>query len=99
MKATLITTTNEKKSIEIKSIREVKNLVCSDFYKSPMEIINLFNNEFLIIDEEGKLKELEFNEIATEIAHDYQAIFPSDFIVGNVILINDIDEFDMLPDN
>ena len=56
-------------------------------------------NEFLIIDEEGKLKELEFNEIATEIAHDYQAIFPSDFIVGNVILINDIDEFDMLPDN
>lgn len=99
MKATLITTTNEKKSIEIKSIREVKNLVCSDFYKSPMEIINLFNNEFLIIDEEGKLKELEFNEIATEIAHDFLAIFPSDFIVGNVILINDIDEFDMLPDN
>jgi hypothetical protein len=53
----------------------------------------------LIIDEEGKLKELEFNEIATEIAHNYQAIFPSDFIVGNVILINDIDEFDMLPEN
>lgn len=99
MKATLITTTNEKKSIEIKLIREVKNLVCSDFYKSPMEIINLFNNEFLIIDEEGKLKELEFNEIATAIAHDYQAIFPSDFIVGNVMLINDIDEFNMLPDN
>ena len=99
MKATLITTTNEKKSIEIKSIRDVKNLVCSDFYKSSMEIINLFNNEFLIIDEEGKLKELEFNEIATTIAHDYQAILPSDFIVGNVILINDFDEFDMLPDN
>jgi hypothetical protein len=99
MKVTLINTKNEKKTIEVKSIREVKNLICSDFYKSPMEIINLHNNEYLVIDEEGKLKQLEFNEIATEIAHDNQAIFPSDFIVGNVILINDIDEFDMLPYN
>ena len=99
MKVTIINTKNEKKTIEVKSIREVKNLICSDFYKSPMEIINLHNNEYLVIDEEGKLKQLEFNEIATEIAHDNQAIFPSDFIVGNVILINDIDEFDMLPYN
>jgi hypothetical protein len=99
MKVTFINTKNEKKTIEVKSIREVKNLICSDFYKSPMEIINLHNNEYLVIDEEGKLKQLEFNEIATEMAHDNQAIFPSDFIVGNVILINDIDEFDMLPYN
>lgn len=99
MKVILITTTNEKKTIDVKSIRDVKNLVCSDFYKSPMEIINLFNNKFLIIDEEGKLKELEYNEIATTIAHENDAIFPSDVIVGNVLLINDIDEFDMLPEN
>jgi len=97
MKAVLITTDNEKKSIEIKSIRDLKTKICSDFYKSPMEIINLENNSCLIIDEEGKFKDLNFNELATKIAHDNNSISPSDYISGNAILISDIDEFDMLP--
>ena len=97
MKAVLITTDNEKKSIEIKSIRDLKTKICSDFYKSPMEIIHLENNSCLIIDEEGKFKDLDFNELATKIAHDNNSISPSDYISGNAILINDIDEFDMLP--
>jgi hypothetical protein len=97
MKAVLITTDNEKKSIEIKSIRDLKTKICSDFYKSPMEIIHLENNSCLIIDEEGKFKDLDFNELATKIAHDNNSISPSDFVSGNAILINDIDEFDMLP--
>jgi hypothetical protein len=96
MKAVLLTTDNEKKNIEVKSIRDLKTKICSDFYKSPMEIIHLENNSCLIIDEEGKFKDLDFNELATSIAHSNNSISPSDFISGNAILINDIDEFDML---
>jgi hypothetical protein len=96
MKAVLLTTDNEKKNIEVKSIRDLKTKICSDFYKSPMEIIHLENNSCLIIDEEGKFKDLDFNELATTIARDNNSISPSDYISGNAILINDIDEFDML---
>lgn len=97
MKAILLTTDNQKKHIEIKSIRDLISRICSDFYKSPMEIVNLQNNSCLIIDEEGKFKELEYNELATIISHEQNAILPSDYISGNAILIDDIDEFDMLP--
>jgi hypothetical protein len=97
MKAVLLTTDNEKKTIEIKSIRDLKTKICSDFYKSPMEIIHLENNSCIIIDEEGKFKDLDFNELATKIAHDNNSISPSDYVSGNAILISDIDEFDMLP--
>jgi len=97
MKAVLITTDNEKKSIEIKSIRDLKTKICSDFYKSPMEVVHLENNSCLIIDEEGKFKDLPFNELATKIADDNNSISPSDYISGNAVLIEDIDEFDMLP--
>jgi len=97
MKAVLITTDNEKKSIEIKSIRDLKTKICSDFYKSPMEVVHLENNSCLIIDEEGKFKDLDFNELATLIARDNNSISPSDYISGNAVLIEDIDEFDMLP--
>jgi hypothetical protein len=97
MKAILLTTENEKKNIEIKSIRDLKTKICSDFYKSPMEVVHLENNSCLIIDEEGKFKDLDFNELATLIALDNNSISPSDYISGNAVLIEDIDEFDMLP--
>jgi hypothetical protein len=50
-----------------------------------------------VIDEEGKLKNLEINEIATQIAHENNSIYPSDYIVGDVLLVDDVDEFDALP--
>jgi hypothetical protein len=50
----------------------------------------------MLLDEEGKLKGLEFNEEATRIAKEDNLIYPSDFIVGNVIIVDDVDEFDNL---
>jgi hypothetical protein len=49
------------------------------------------------MDEEGKLKNLEINQLATEIAQENNSIYPSDYIVGDVLLIDDVDEFDSLP--
>lgn len=50
-----------------------------------IEIINLFNGKILVVNEEGKLKGLEQNEIATTIAHDADAIADWDCIVGDVL--------------
>ena len=51
----------------------------------------------MVIDEDGKLKNLEINEIATEIAHESNSIYPSDYIVGDVLVVDDVNEFDDLP--
>ena len=49
-----------------------------------------------IITHLATLKNLEFNEEATRRAKDDNLIYPSDFIVGNVIIVDDVDEFDSL---
>jgi multidrug efflux pump subunit AcrA (membrane-fusion protein) len=54
-------------------------------------------NTLLATLEGSKLKNLEINKIATSIAHLNEAIYPSDYIVGDVLLVDDIDEFDYLP--
>lgn len=52
-----------------------------------IEIVTLYDsNLILVINEEGKIKGLEYNEFATELARIYDAIYPSDFIVGDVLL-------------
>jgi hypothetical protein len=54
------------------------------------------DGKLMLIDEEGKLKELGFNELATKMAKDDFLIYPSDFIAGDVIIVDDVDEFDNL---
>lgn len=51
-----------------------------------LEVVYLKNNKIMIIDEEGKLKNLPFNKIATEIAHKDEAIYDVDYIAGNVVI-------------
>jgi hypothetical protein len=97
MNVTLITTDGSRKKVSIKSFDEARQLVCNYQYNSPAEIIILESSTFILIDEEGKLKNLEVNKIATSLAQLNEAIYPSDYIVGDVLLIDDIDEFDSLP--
>ena len=96
MEATLITTDNKKRKIKIKTFDEARQLVCDFNYNSSIEISILNDGTAILLDEEGKLKNLPFNEIATQIAHAGGGIYPSDFIVGDVLLV-DLDEFDGLP--
>lgn len=97
MRATIITAEGDKRQVEIISFVGARNLICNEGYSTPIEIINLEDGEMLLIDEEGKNKNLSINSIATEMAHKAEAIYPSDYISGDVIFIDNMNEFDDLP--
>lgn len=97
MNVTLITTDGVKRKVNIKTFDEARQLVCNFQYNSPAEIIVMSNGTFIVIDEEGKLKNLKTNSLATQIAHESNSIYPSDYIVGDVLIVDDVDEFDALP--
>ena len=96
MQVTLITTEGNIKKVNIKSFKDAKHFVSKDHYESPIEILTFQDGRLMLLDEEGKLKGLEYNEEANRRAKDDNLIYPSDFIVGNVIIIDDVDEFDSL---
>jgi hypothetical protein len=96
MEAILITTENKKRKITINTFEDARQIVCNFHNNATLELITLIDGTALLFDEEGKLKNLPFNELATKIAHDNQGLYLSDYIVGDVILI-DADEFDALP--
>jgi hypothetical protein len=96
MQVTLITTEGEIKKVNIKSFKDAKHFVSKDFYESPIEMLTMDDGRLMLLDEEGKLKGLKFNEEATRRAKDDNLIYPSDFIAGNVIIVDDVDEFDSL---
>jgi hypothetical protein len=97
MNVTLITTEGKKRKVNVNTFDEARQLVCNFQYDSSIEIIVLNDGCFMIIDENGKLRNSDLNETATKIAHENNCIFPSDYIVGDVLLVDDIDEFDSLP--
>ena len=97
MDVILITIEGKKKKVNINTFDEARKLVCNSQYNSPAEIIVMMDGTFIVLDEEGKLKNLKVNELATQIAHDNNCIYPSDYIVGDVLLVDDVDEFDGLP--
>jgi hypothetical protein len=97
MNVILITTDGTRKKVNIETFDEARQLVCNFQYNSSAQIIVLTDGTFMVIDEDGKLKNLEINEIATEIAHESNSIYPSDYIVGDVLIVDDVNEFDDLP--
>jgi len=97
MNVILITTDGVRKKVNIETFDEARQLVCNYQYNSLAEIVVMSDGTFIVIDEEGKLKNLEINKVATQIAHDNNCIYPSDYIVGDVLLVDDVDEFDGLP--
>ena len=96
MRVILITTDGKRRKVNINTFDEARQLVCNFQYNSSAEIIVLMDGTFMLIDEDGKLKKLEKNQIATEIAQENNSIYPSDYIAGDVLLVDDVDEFDGL---
>jgi hypothetical protein len=97
MNVTLITTDGKKRKVSINTFDDARQMVCNYQYNSSVEIIVLMDGSFILIDEEGKLKNLSLNQEATNIAHENNCIYPSDYLVGDVLLVDDVDEFDSLP--
>jgi hypothetical protein len=96
MEAILITTENKKKKITINTFEDARQIVCNFDNNAMLEISILHDGTAILLDENGKLKDLAFNEIATQLAKEGRSIYPSDFIVGDVLIV-DLDEFDSLP--
>lgn len=53
-----------------------------------IQAIRLSESQSMIVNENGKLYNLEHNAEASVIAHSYRAIFDNDFIVGDVVIVN-----------
>lgn len=86
--AQLIKTTGEILEISPKNGINFQLDELQKYVDGYIEIVNLNNGEILVVNEEGKFVE-EINEKATDIAHNNQAIFSSDYIAGNVVLCKD----------
>lgn len=52
-----------------------------------IEILYFKDGRMMVLNEEGKLKELRINLEATRIARDNHLIFSWDYIVGTVLLV------------
>lgn len=96
MEAVFINESGNQQKVNIKSFRELKRYVCSKFRKSPIEVVYLNDGRVLVLDEEGKMKDLAINHQATKICHEFEAIFPSDYIVGDVVIFECFEDFDAL---
>ena len=51
-----------------------------------IQIISLHDGRLMVLNEEGKLLALPYNNDATEIAQEAEAIFDYDFIAGDVLV-------------
>jgi hypothetical protein len=89
-------TDGTKSKIKVNTFVEARAMVCNYDPNGLAQVVRLNDGSVLLIDEEGKLKNYPINKKATELAHLNEAIFPSDYIVGDVLLFEDENYFDDL---
>ena len=70
--------------IEPKNGKDFKLAELQEIVGGYIEIAQMKNNDIMVINEEGKLNDLPYNEKATEI-YQHQVYF-GDFIVGDVLV-------------
>ena len=77
-------------TVEPKNGKDFKYEELREFVNGSIETVILKNNEIMIVNEEGKLNQLDINADATNVY--IQSYGLKDFIVGNVLLtkINNI---------
>ena len=80
MNVTLLQVGGNKKKISISTFEQARQIVCEYSYDSPIQVLVLMDGSFMLIDEEGKLKGLELNVEATEIAQENNLLYPSDIL-------------------
>jgi hypothetical protein len=96
MEALLINTEGKERKLKINTFDDARQIVCNYNSNALLQILSLPDGRGILLDEEGKLKNLDFNEKATILAHESNVIYPSDYIVGDILVV-DLDEFDGLP--
>lgn len=96
MDVILYKTDGTKTKVKVNSFVEARAMVCNYDPNGLAEVVRLNDGSMLLIDEEGKLKNYPINKKATEMAHENEVIFPSDFIVGDALFFEDENTFDDL---
>lgn len=84
--ARLYKTNGEVIEVSPKNNRDFTLEELQNFVEGDIEIINLTTEKILIVNEEGKINKLSFNESATELWKKYYG--RTDYIVGNALLCN-----------
>ena len=84
--ARLYKTNGEVIEVSPKNNRDFTLEELQSFVEGDIEIINLTTEKILIVNEEGKINKLPFNELATELWKKYYG--RTDYIVGNALLCN-----------
>lgn len=84
--ARLYKTNEEVIEVSPKNNRDFTLEELQNFVEGDIEIINLTTKKILIVNEEGKINKLPFNELATELWEKYYG--RTDYIVGNALLCN-----------
>lgn len=84
--AKLYKTNGEVIEVSPKNNRDFTLEELQSFVEGDIEIINLTAEKILIVNEEGKINKLPFNELATELWKKYYG--RTDYIVGNALLCN-----------
>lgn len=86
--ATLIKADGTRTEIQPKNGTDFKLEELQEYVDGYIEIVNLRNGEILVINEDGKDR-YDTNKTATELAHQHNALFPGDYIDGDVVLCKD----------
>lgn len=86
--ATLIKADGTRTEIQPKNGTDFKLEELQEYVDGYIEIVNLRNGEILVINEDGKDR-YDTNKDATELAHQHHALFPGDYIDGDVALCKD----------
>lgn len=87
--AVLITTTDKVENIRPKNRRDFKLSELQDYVGGSIEVVPIPGRDMIMIVNENGKYECEPNPIATDYAHDNGAIFPTDYISGNVVICKD----------
>lgn len=53
---------------------------------SPVQLLDISENEYALINEEGKIRDMEYNSLATELLDGI--LLPGDYIVGNMMIVD-----------
>jgi hypothetical protein len=94
MDAILFKTDGTKKKIKVTTFVEARGIVCNYDPNGLAEMVRLPDGNLFMIDEDGKSKYYPINQIATDMAHLNEVISPHDYIVGDVLLFEDDNEFE-----
>ena len=86
--ATLIKADGTRTEIQPKNGTDFKLEELQGYVDGYIEIVNLRNGEILVINEDGKDR-YDTNKTATDLAHEHHALFPGDYIDGDVVLCKD----------